>query len=68
MLPAQKTRDSQGRVIRGQWNYRGHRIINKFYDGWGIRKINPDGTLSEEEVACTPLLCLAKRAIDRLVG
>lgn len=68
MHPAKKVRDRLGQVVKGHWNYRGFRIINKFYDGWYVYPILSDGTVSEKEAACTPLLCLAKKAVDKLVG
>lgn len=65
---AYKVRDRFGRVVRGQYNYRGYRIINCGYDGWSVHILNNDGTADREEVACASLLCLAKKAVDKLLA
>lgn len=65
---AQKIIDADGRFIPGEYLYRGYKIINRNGDGWCVYPINEDGTGSTQEVACTTLLCLAKTAVDKLVG
>ena len=67
-MKAQKIIGTDGRFIPGEYLYRGYKIINRHDDGWCVYPINEDGTVSTQKVACTSLLCLAKTAVDHLIG
>lgn len=67
-MKAQKVINADGRFIPGEYLYRGYKIINRHGDGWCVYPLKEDGTVIAQEVACTSLLCLAKTAVDKLIG